>query len=196
MPEAGVHGTVLLMDEVETLFTARGKALLRILAAMRVLLDLPTGVPGGVPLLGVFAAVPDILEQLTKYPALEQRLAVRGATFEEGNDLAIELRLEKVEGQQILLAGIGQKLIEVGRLATGHEFDKELQSGNACRLAKVASQRSLEIDARRVYVKTWVNILNIQASDAEREFSEEELAQRYQGNFDTLRDADQDGFEP
>ena len=45
--EAGVHGVVLLFDEVETLFTARGKALLRMLSAMRVLVDMPTGIPGG-----------------------------------------------------------------------------------------------------------------------------------------------------
>ena len=45
VPEVGVHGLVLLMDEVETLFTARGKALLRVLAAMRVLLDAPAGTP-------------------------------------------------------------------------------------------------------------------------------------------------------
>ena len=59
VPEAGVHGTVLLMDEVETLFARRGKALLRILAAMRVFLDAPSGVPDGLPLFGVFSAVPD-----------------------------------------------------------------------------------------------------------------------------------------
>jgi BREX system ATP-binding protein BrxC/D len=79
--EAGVHGVVLLFDEVETLFSARGKALLRILSAMRVLVDMPTGIPGGLPMLGVFSAVPDIMGQLSQYPALQQRLAVLGSLF-------------------------------------------------------------------------------------------------------------------
>ena len=90
LAEAGVHGLVLLMDEVETLFTARGKALLRVLAAMRVLLDAPAGTQGGLRLFGIFSAVPDILDQLPKYPALQQRLAVLGAAFHESNDLAIQ----------------------------------------------------------------------------------------------------------
>ena len=196
MPEAGVHGLVLLIDEVETLFTARGKALLRVLAAMRVLLDVPTGVPGGLPFLGVFSAVPDVLDQLSKYPALEQRLAVRGATFQEGNDLAIQLPLEKVESQQTLLVGIGRKLIDVGHLATGHEFDSDLQAANATLLAQIAAERSLDVDARRIYVKTWVNLLNIQSTEGERELGSEELSRRYQGVFDSLRDTDSDEFEP
>lgn len=196
MPEAGVNGLVLLMDEVETLFTARGKALLRILAAMRVLLDVPTGVPGGLPMFGVFSAVPDVLDQLSKYPALEQRLAVHGATFQEGNDLATQIPLEKVESQQTLLAGIGRKLIDVGHLATGHEFDPDLQAANATLLAQIAADRNLDVDARRIYVKTWVNLLQIQVTEGERKLDSEELSRRYQGFFESLRDADPDEFEP
>ena len=79
LPEAGVHGLVLLMDEVERLFQhRRGAAARRILGAMRAILDAPTGVSGGVPLFGVFSATPDVLEEFRMYPALEQRLAVRG----------------------------------------------------------------------------------------------------------------------
>ena len=92
-PEAGVHGLVLLVDEVETLFNARGgKALFQLLAAMRVFLDNPSGVPGGVPLFGVFSAVPDIVEECNrKYGALAQRIAVHGASFDDGNDMAFQL---------------------------------------------------------------------------------------------------------
>ena len=194
--EAGVHGVVLLFDEVETLFTARGKALLRVLSAMRVLVDMPTGIPGGMPLFGVFSAVPDILEQLSQYPALQQRLAVLGAPFEEGNDHAPQLRLEKVELQTRLLATIGRKLIDVGGIATGHEFDFELQLKNAQTLSQVAADRNLEVDARRLYVKAWVNILNLQAQEGERLFTDDEISSRYQGFFDELRGSDQEDEEP
>jgi len=195
-PQASVHGLVLLIDEVETLFTARGKALLRVLAAMRVILDVPTGVPGGLPLFGVFSAVPDVLEEMRRYPALEQRLAVRGASFAEGNDLATQLPLDEIEGQETLLRCIGEKLIDVGRLATGHEFDEPLQAKNAKRLAQVATERSLDMDARRVFVKTWVNLLQLQITEGERNLDLEELTPRYQGAFETRRDADPGDFEP
>jgi hypothetical protein len=196
IPESGAHGLVLLLDEVETLFTARGRALLRILAAMRVLLDVPTGVSGGLPMLGVFSAVPDVLDQLSRYPALEQRLAVRGAAFPEGNDLATQLPLDKVESQKTLLAGVGRKLIDVGCVATGHEFDRDLQTANATRLAQIAAERNLDVDARRIYVKTWVNLLNLQSKEGERSLDTEELSQRYQGQFESLRSADSEEFEP
>ncbi|MBK1644812.1 hypothetical protein CKO25_09150 [Thiocapsa imhoffii] len=188
--EAGVHGVVLLFDEVETLFTARGKSLLRVLSAMRVLVDLPTGVPGGVPLFGVFSAVPDVLNELSRYPALQQRLAVVGASFDEGNDFAAQLLLERLDRQDHLLGAIGIRLIEVGEQALGIRFDQELQQANALRLADVAAERNLEVDARRLFVKTWVNLLNLQRNEGERAFGEAELAQRYQGFFDAVKSSD------
>ena len=170
--------------------------MLRILAAMRVIVDAPAGVSGGVPLFGIFSATPDVLEELGRYEALKQRLEVRGASFDEGNDLATQLPLDKVQSQETLLAEIGKKLIEVGSSATGYSFNSELQTDNAFRLAQVASERNLEVDARRVFVKTWVNLLNIQATEGERTFRSEELTNRYQGDFESLRDAEPAEFEP
>ncbi|MCY4559416.1 MAG: DUF2791 family P-loop domain-containing protein [Chloroflexi bacterium] len=196
LPEAGVNGLVLLVDEVETLFQVkRGAAALRILGAMRVILDAPTGVSGGVPLFCVFSATPDVLEEFRRYPALEQRVSVRGAAFQEGNDLAAQLHLDKMASQETLLAGIGNRLVDVGTIAVGKPFDLELQTRNARRLAQVASERSLEIDARRLFVKTWVNLLNIQASEGEREIEDDELMERYSGSFDSLEAGDME-FEP
>ena len=187
LPEAGVHGLLLLMDEVETLFQVRkGAAALRILGAMRVILDAPTGVSGGVPLFGAFSTTPDVLEEFRKYPALEQRLAVRGASFDQGNDFAPQMPLDKVQGQETLLAEIGEKLIEVGAIALGKSFDRGLQRINARRLAQVASERSLDVDARRLFVKTWVNLLDLQASEGEREIEDDELMERYSGSFDSV----------
>lgn len=196
LPEAKVHGLTLLMDEVETQFQKKGKAALRVLGAMRVILDAPTGVSGGLPLFGVFSAVPDVLEEFRKYPALEQRLAVRGASFDQGNDFSPQLPLEEVQAQETMLAEIGERLIAVGDIATGMSFDRDLQRSNAKRLAQVASTQSLDVNAR-LYVKTWVNVLNLQSSEGEREIDEEELARRYQGSFTSLEDMERRGeLEP
>lgn len=197
LPLAGVHGLVLLMDEVETLFQMRkGAAARRMLGAMRVILDAPTGVPSGVPLFGVFSATPDVLENFRKYPALEQRLAVQGASFDEGNEYAFQIPLDKA---QIQLASIGEKLLEVGEIALGEPlkpfpFDRQLQQRNARRLEKIASERSLDVDARRLFVKTWVNLLNLQSTEGEREFDDDELMSRYSGTFDSVDEKEE--FEP
>ena len=191
LPEAGPYGWVLLIDEVETLFTARGKSLLRVLAAMRILVDIQ-----GVPLLGTFAAVPDIMEQIRLYEALRGRLSVIGAAFDQGNDLAVQLHLDKMDKQEKLLADIGRKLIQVGSQAKGVSFDAELQSSNAENLAQVAAERNLDVDARRLYVKTWVSLLEEQSEREQRRFENQELSERYQGAFDSLRASESDDFEP
>jgi hypothetical protein len=194
--EAGLEGVVVLFDEAETMFNATGKALLRVLSAMRVIVDLPGSVSGGVPLLGVFSAVPEVLDSMTKYQALDQRMAVRGVSFEEGSDYATQLHLEKVQSQEAMLRSIGLRLFELGRSATGHEFDREIQTENATRLARVAAGRNLQIDARRLFVKTWVNILDAQAKAPEKRYSEEELADRYQGFFEMLKQSEHREAEP
>ena len=195
LPEAGVHGLVLLMDEVETLFQVRrGAAALRILGAMRAILDAPTGVPGGVPLFGVFSATPDVLEEFRKHPALEQRLAVQGASFDQGNDFSPQMSLDKVQSQETLLTEVGEKLIEVGTIALGRPFDHGLQRINARRLAQVASGRTLEVHARRLFVKTWVNLLNSQSSEGEREIGDDELMARYSGSIESVESEQE--FEP
>ena len=197
LPQAGVHGLVLLLDEVETMSQVKGKALLRILAAIRVFLDSPAGIPGDVPLCGIFAATPDVLDEISKYPALKQRLAVSGASFAEGVNLAMQLPLDEVAPQEALLEEVGRKLIDVGALATRHAFDTGLQAENARRLAMVACERNLDVDARRLFVKTWVNLLELQALAGERSIGRDELVDRYEGVFSKFKsdEAHADGHE-
>ena len=199
LPQAGVHGVVLLLDEVETLTQVRGKALLRILAAMRVFLDSAGGVPDGVPLFGVFAATPEVLDgdYVGRYRALRQRLDVKGASFAEGNDFAVQLPLGEVAPQEVLLKEVGGKLIDIGTLATGHVFDPALQAENALRLADVACERNLDVDARRLFVKAWVSLLELQAQAGERSIGRDELVDRYEGEFSRLKndEANAEGYE-
>lgn len=194
--EAGALGVVMLFDEAETMFNATGKALLRVLSAMRVMVDIPSAIPGGVPLFGVFSAVPDILENFTKYKALEQRMAVKGVPFEEGSDFAPQIHLEKIDTQESLLRMIGDRLVALGRLATGCEFDDAIQAANIETLTRVAAERNLEIDARRLFVKSWINILDIQTKQGERIFSEDELSHRYAGFFQGLKESEKQEYEP
>jgi hypothetical protein len=191
IPSAGVYGSVLLFDEVETLFSAKGKALQRLLGAMRVMVDLPTGVPGGIPLFGVFAAIPDVLSDLGKYKALEMRLSVAGAPFEDGNDRSAQMNLSNIAQPVEFLTALAEKLVGVGTIACDHCFDAQVQRRNAGRLARIATERNLDIDARRLFVKAWVNLLDHQARQGEKDLADEELAARYAGTFDGLREREQ-----
>lgn len=195
--EAGCHGLALLVDEVETLFTSKGKALQAVLGAMRVMVDWAGASHVEVPLFCAFAATPDVLAGITKYPALQQRLAEAGATFDEGHDFSPQISLDRIGiGHEPLLRAIGERLVDVALAGADDKLSRLVQVGNAERLAQVASRQSLDINARRLYVKTWAGLLNLQMSQGERTFSEGELVDRYRGAFDDIRAEEQEAFEP
>ena len=104
--------------------------------------------------------------------------------------------LERVESQEQLLAEIGRKLLDVGQIAHQWSLDHGVQLGNAENLARVAAERDFAVSARRMYVKTWVGILENQASGEERVFSDDELGDLYQGSFESLREREREEYEP
>lgn len=195
--ESGSQGWALLIDEVETLFTVKGKALQAVLGAIRVMVDW-TGFGGAeVPLFCVFAATPDVLDAITRYPALQQRLAVAGATFEEGHDYSPQIRLDRLQvGHTSLLEQIGERLVGVAIAAADGQLTQSAQATNSKRLAKVASSQTLDVDARRLFVKTWAGLLLTQMTQGERAYEEEELVRRYRGDFQDIQRADEEALEP
>ena len=127
----------------------------------------------------------------------QQRLAVAGATFDEGFDFAAQISLDRIGiGHEPLLREIGERLVEVAAIAFDSKLNQSAQIENARRLAKVASQMSLDINARRIFVKTWAGLLLLQNSQGERNFGEDELRRRYLGDFQGIQAADQVAFEP
>ena len=197
LPEAGCYGLVLLIDEVETLFTAKGKALQAVLAAMRVLLDQSGSVPDDIPMFCVFAAVPDVLEGIKKYPALDQRLSVQGGSFEQKNDFAPQISLDNlVTNHESMLASIGARLVDVALAASDGILSRETQIENSRKLAKVANRQTLDVNSRRLFVKTWASLLELQFANGEKSFDEDELLKRYQGDFSQVQSADKEAFEP
>ena len=175
IPKAGAHGLVLLLDEMDVVFNARGRAMDRILNAMRIMLDAPDGRVDRTPVFGVFAAPPDVLTKLRDYPALSQRLRVQTPYFHDGNDNAAQIDLSKIGAQQPLLCEIAHHLRSIGQKAHGWTFNENTQTRNAERLASVTATRHLEVDARRLFVKTWCGLLEAQTKHGERAYSEDEL---------------------
>lgn len=192
--DAGCHGWALLIDEVETLFTAKGKALQAVLGAMRVMVDW-VSLPH--PLFLVFAATPDVLVSFPKYPALLERLSATAVRFHEGFDFDPQISLDSIgSGHESLLRNIGERLVEVAVVTSDGKISREVQLENSRRLAKVASLLSLDINSRRLYVKTWAGLLLWQVGSGERRIADDELRKRYLGDFQSIQADDQAAFEP
>lgn len=188
LPKAGVHGLVLLLDEMDTILNARGPALERILTAMRILLDAPDGRMQRIPLFGIFAAVPDIEDKIKQYQALATRFKVI-IPFHKGDDNSPQLDLSELGNQQEMLRAIGEKLLVLGCRVHNWSFDLDLQRRNAHLLAGVTAKRSLEVNARRLFVKAWCGLLDAQSRTGQREFPEAELAELIQGVYAGFRRA-------
>lgn len=193
---AGAQGIVVLIDELETLFNVKGKALNVLLGAMRAMIDSAT-MFDQLPLLCVFSATPEILQQFQKYPALEQRLSVGGGTFAQGFDSSPQISLEDLElSQEEMLREIGERVIDIAIAAFGKELGKSLQQKNVEILAKVAAAQHLDVNARRLFVKAWASLLDMQIKQGERPFTESELLKRYRGEFNDIERSDKETVEP
>jgi hypothetical protein len=192
VPKAGVHGLVLLLDEMEVTFNARGKALEKILVSMRTMLDAPDGRMERIPLFGVFAAVPDVWSEVIskRYEALKQRFQVFDP-FHRGNDDAAQIDLAELGKQRDILRAIGEKLLELGIRVHGWNLDAEQQRRNLEKLASVTADQLLEVNARRLFVKAWCSLLGEQGRNGGQDYTEEFLTSRIRGVNEEFRQADQ-----
>lgn len=187
----GAKGVVLLMDEMDMMFTARGKALERLLAALRTMIDQSDDRIDRIPVFGLFAAIPAINEQMqTHYAALYQRFSVI-VPFHEGNDNAAQIDLEQLAEPRALLTAIGEKLVKLAAAAMGADFDTVVQKRNIETLVKVAEDRVFtNVDSRRLFVKTWCALLDEQHRKGERAYDPVAVNEAFQGTYKGIKDAE------
>jgi hypothetical protein len=180
----------LLFDEMDSMLNVRGKALEQILVSMRVLLDAPDQRMDRLPLFGVFAAVPDIQQQMQKAQFLASRFKVV-LPFHQGDDNAPVLDLSELGSQNEMLRAMGEKLLKLGIQVHGWKLNLEMQRRNLRNLAEVTAKRRLEVNARRLFVKTWCSLLEEQARNGETEKSESELSNLIEGAYSGFRQAEE-----
>lgn len=190
IPKCGAAGLVLLLDEMDTILNARGKALEKILTSMRVMLDAPDSRMDRIPLFGVFAAVPDIADQLRQYQALATRFQAV-IPFHRGNDNAAQLDLSELGSQREMLKAIGEKLLLLGTKVHAWKLDLDVQRRNLNKLAGATSSRILEVNARRLFVKAWCSLLEEQMRSGQNEYEESRLSDLIQGVYDGFRKEDE-----
>jgi hypothetical protein len=186
IPLAGVNGLALLLDEMDTMLNARGKALERILVSMRVLLDAPDQRMDRLPLFGVFAAVPDIVQQMQNAQFLSSRFKVI-VPFHKGDDNAPQLDLSELGSQHEMLRAMGEKLLQLGIQVHDWKLNLDLQRRNLRCLADVTANRRLEVNARRLFVKAWCSLLEEQARAGEVEKTENEMVGLIDGAYSGFR---------
>ncbi|MBN8457524.1 MAG: DUF2791 family P-loop domain-containing protein [Verrucomicrobia bacterium] len=192
----GAKGLVLLMDEMDTMFSAKGKALERLLAALRTTIDQSDDRIDSIPVFGLFAAVPEINGQMqTNYAALYQRFSVI-VPFHEGNDNAAQINLEQLSEPRKLLAAIGLKLVNLASLALRHEFNRDLQRRNVETLVEVAEERVFaNVDSRRLFVKTWCAFLDEQHRKGEQLYDAVDINKAFQGTYQGIKDEEENDTE-
>jgi hypothetical protein len=188
MPRAGVNGLALLFDEMDSMMNVRGKALEQIFVSMRVLLDAPDQRMDRLPLFGVFAAVPDIQQLMQKAQFLASRFKVV-LPFHQGDDNAPVLDLSEIGSgsQNEMLRAMGEKLLQLGIQVHDWKLNLELQRKNLKNLAEVTAKRRLEVNARRLFVKTWCSLLEDQSRNGETEKTESELSNLIEGIYSRFR---------
>jgi len=193
IPLAGVNGLVLLFDEMDTMLNVKGKALEKVFVSIRVLTDAPDQ---KMPLFGIFAAVPDIVTLIRNSGAqfLISRYQVI-VPFHEGDDNAPILDLSELGSQNEMLRAIGEKLLQLGLQVHDWKFNLDLQRRNLRNLAELTATRRLEVNARRLFVKTWCSLLEEQARNGESEKSETELTNLIEGAYSGFRKAEEEGRE-
>ena len=180
----GCKGLVLLMDEMDMMFTARGRALERLLAALRTIIDQSDDRIDSIPLFGVLAIVPSINEQIqTHYSALYQRFSV-SVPFHAGNDNAAQIDLQHVADSKKLLSAIGEKLVNLANLALGMNYNTDLQRKNIATFVAVIEERVFtSVDSRRLFVKSWCQLLDEQHRLGERDYDFNTINQLIQGTY-------------
>lgn len=169
LPRLGLEGTVILFDEGDRVMSLTASRSQRLMDNLRQLVDL-CGQARFPSVLVLYAVPPEFLRNVVPdYPALHQRLTPV-APFSERSPQSPVIDLETLDlPPRELLTEIGKRVLEVFEVARGLKLNKEMQAKNADTLAGVITRHHYEISHRRVFVKSWVDLLYGQVADGEHE---------------------------
>lgn len=196
--ELELPGTALLFDEGEKqLSFARvdAKSTREVLNNLRETIDLcgRAELPGT---LFAYAVTPDFVNNvLPRYPALQQRLMFPVAAMSVASPLAPVIDLEHLDLTPAqLLTALGERLASVYRTAYGWAGEAELIAHNLKSLVDQTLAHQLEVGHRRVFVKTWLRLLDEGRRVGMRKLSEPEAWDSVRAAEATFEDEDDEEF--
>jgi hypothetical protein len=173
--EYGFPGSVLLFDEVDRNMSFSRHKIQALGDNLRQVIDLCGSalLPG---VLFLYAVPPEFLRNVVPdYPALEQRLK-SPIPLSERSPQAPIIDLEHLDlDSTTVLVRIGERLLDVFEASEGWQSNRPIQSKNVRSLAQACSDFSFEIGHRRLFVKTWVDLLFRQRRGEERALLGEEM---------------------
>ncbi len=107
-----------------------------------------------------YAVPPSFLEQTKQYPALSQRLS-SSINFSLYNPSGVIINLEKLDlSDQDLLMEIGKKLWNIYKIAYPNDVADLLAYKNISILAEEVYNQTLDVNCRRIFVKTLIEMLH------------------------------------
>lgn len=173
--EYGFPGCVLLFDEVDRNMSFSRTKIQSLGDNLRQVIDLCGSalLPG---VLFLYAVPPEFLRNVVPdYPALDQRLK-SPIPLSERSPQAPVIDLEHLDLDfTTLLVRIGERLLEVFEVAEVWKSDRAMQTRNLKALAQTCADFSFEIGHRRLFVKTWIDLLFRQRRGEERVLLLEEV---------------------
>lgn len=193
----GFAGTALLFDEVDRNLSVSARRSQVIGDNLRQVIDL-CGRHQLPNTLFMYAVPPEFMRTVVPdYPALYQRLKTP-VPLSVRSPQAVLIDLEQLDlAPEKLLGRIGNKLVPIFEVARGVELDDELQRQNAAMLAKACVNTQFEVNHRRLFVKTFVDFLQVQLVDGEFELDVDDAIDLVLEGHEALAQvgADDDEFE-
>ncbi|MGM0578247.1 MAG: BREX system ATP-binding domain-containing protein [Myxococcota bacterium] len=191
----GLRGTALLFDEVDRNLSVSAKRSHAIGDNLRQVIDL-CGRHQLPNTLFMYAVPPEFLRNVAPdYPALYQRLK-SPVPLSVRSPQAVLIDLEKLDLDPVdMLDRLGLKILEVFEEARELKLDARLQRQNARELAVASVDAFFDVNHRRLFVKTWVDLLHRQMIDGELRLDDDAARKLVLDGYEGLTDtADDDGF--
>ncbi len=189
----GLPGTALLFDEVDRNLSVSARRSHAIGDNLRQVIDL-CGRHQLPSTLFVYAVPPEFMRNIVPdYPALYQRLK-SPVPLSVRSPQAVLIDLEQLEMAPVeLLAELGERIAGQFEEAREVTLDRAMQADNARALAQACVDASFEVNHRRLFVKTWVDLLFRQLVDGEAPLSAEAAAELVLTGQTKLGGDDSDG---
>ena len=192
----GFGGTALLFDEVDRNLSVSAKRSQAIGDNLRQVIDL-CGRHQLPRTLFMYAVPPEFLRNVVpEYPALEQRIKAP-IPLSVRSPQAVLIDLERLDVSPAdMLSAIGKKLVDVFAIGRGDVLNTETQNENAKTLAQACVATHFEVNHRRLFVKTFVDLLHRQMVDGDLLLTESNAKAIVSIGYETLSQPnDDDDFE-